>query len=314
MRYFETIDRRIDIGVVEHHEGRIAAELEAEPLHADGGLLVENLADGGRAGEADEAHRRMLAQHLADRRRVAGDDVEYALGDAGLLGEHGQRQRRQRRLVGGLQHHGAAGRQRRRDFSRDHRVREIPRRDRTADADRLLDREQARIRTLRRNGFAIDAAGFLGEELDIGGADVDLAQCLGERLALLGGEDQRKVLAIGDDQLEPFAQNVGALLGGVLGPGGKGPLGGFDRLGRIVRTKLRNLRKLDAGGGIVDGKDRRADPGAVDVAGLLQQRRVLQPVAQGGGGVLGACGGSRGHGVTPRSAIGSARNIGTDGA
>ncbi|CUU14094.1 hypothetical protein CDS [Bradyrhizobium sp.] len=28
----------------------------------------------------------------------------------------------------------------------------------------------------------------------------------------------------------------------------------------------------------------------------------------------GACGGSRGHGIVPRGAIGSAPNIGTDGA
>src|SRR5206468_2096254 len=117
-----------------------------------------------------------------------------------------ERQRRQRRFVGGLEHHGAAGRKRRRDFSRDHRVREIPRRDRTADADRLLDRKQPRIGPLGRDGLAIDAAGFFGKELDIG---------------------------------------------------------------------------------------------AVNVAGLLEERGVLQPVAQGGGGLLSACGGSRGHGVTP---------------
>ena len=61
------VDRGVDIGVVEHHERRVAAELEPELLHADGGLLIEDLADLGRAGEADEAHRGMLAQHLADR-------------------------------------------------------------------------------------------------------------------------------------------------------------------------------------------------------------------------------------------------------
>ena len=106
----------------------------------------------------------------------------------------------------------------------------IPRRDRAADADRLLDREQPRIRPLGRNGFAIDAAGFLGEELDIGAADIDFAERLRQRLALLGGQDQREILAVGDDQVEPFAQDVGALLGGELGPGRKRALGGFDRL------------------------------------------------------------------------------------
>jgi len=98
---------------------------------------------------------------------------------------------------------------------------------RAANADRLLDREQPRVRPLRRNGLAIDAAGFFSEELDIGAADIDLAQRLRQRLALLRGEDQRKVFAIGVNQLEPFAQNIGALLGRELGPGRKCTLGGF---------------------------------------------------------------------------------------
>ena len=223
-------DRGIDIGIVEHHERRVAAELEPELLHPDRGLLVEDLADFGRAGEADEAHRGMLAQHLADRRRIAGEDVEHALGHAGLLGQRHQRQRGERRLVGGLQHHGAAGGQRRRHLAGDHRAGKIPRRDRAADADRLADRQQPRIRPLRRNGFAIDAARLLGEELDIGAADIDFAERFRQRLALFRGEDQRQVFAVGDDQVEPFAQDVGALLGGELGPGRKRALGGFHRL------------------------------------------------------------------------------------
>ena len=107
-------DRGIDIGVVEHHERRVAAELEPELLHADRGLLIEDLADLGRSGEADEAHGGMFAQHLADRRRIAGEDVEHALGHAGLFGQRHQRQRGERRFIGGLEHHGAAGGQRRR--------------------------------------------------------------------------------------------------------------------------------------------------------------------------------------------------------
>ena len=67
-RDHRAFDRGIDIGVVEHHERRVAAELQPQLLHAGRGLLHKDLADLGRAGEADEAHRRMFAQHLADRR------------------------------------------------------------------------------------------------------------------------------------------------------------------------------------------------------------------------------------------------------
>jgi ParB family chromosome partitioning protein len=192
----------------------------------------------------------------------------------------------------------------------DHRVREIPRRDRAADADRLLDRKQPRIRALGRNRLAIDATGLFGEKLDIGAADVDFAERFRERLALLGGEDQREVLAIGDDQVEPFAQDIGALLGGELGPGGKGTLGGFDRLRRFRRAHHRDLRKLDAIDRIGDGPRRRADPRAVDVAMLAQQRRVFQ-AERGACGLRSASGGGRGHGVAPKVVVAVERNIGS---
>src|SRR5206468_1971546 len=67
------IDRGIEMSIVEHDEWRVAAEFEAELLDADGRLLEQDLADLGRAGEADEAYGGMLAQHLADRRRIAGE-------------------------------------------------------------------------------------------------------------------------------------------------------------------------------------------------------------------------------------------------
>src|ERR1700712_2812040 len=51
---------------------------------------------------------------------------------------------------------------------------------------------QTPIGALGRNGFAIDPARFLGKELDIGAADVDFAERFGQRLALLGGQDQRE--------------------------------------------------------------------------------------------------------------------------
>jgi hypothetical protein len=201
-----------------------------------------------------------------------------------LFGERDQRQRGQRRFIGGLEHDGAARGERRRDFSGDHRARKIPRRDRAADADRLLDREQPRIGPLRRNGFAIDAAGFLGEELDIGAADIDFAERFSERLALLRRQDQREVLAVGDDQVEPLAQNVGTLFRRELGPGREGAFGGLDRLRRFRGAERRHLGQFHAIDRIGDGTRRRADPGAVDVAAVAQQRGIFQAVVQRGGG------------------------------
>ena len=72
------------------------------------------------------------------------------------------------------------------------------------------------------------------------------AERLRQRLALLRGQDQREVFAVGDNQVEPFAQDVGALLGGELGPGRKRPLGGFHGLRGFRRAHLRHLRQFDA--------------------------------------------------------------------
>ena len=66
-------------------------------------------------------------------------------GNAGALGQLGERQRRERRLRGGLEHDGAAGRERRPDLARDHRERKVPRRDAGDDADRLLDDDDALV-------------------------------------------------------------------------------------------------------------------------------------------------------------------------
>jgi hypothetical protein len=79
-------------------------------------------------------------------RGAAGDDVEHAARQAGALREFGQRQRGERRLLGRLHDHRAAGGQRRRDLARDHRRREVPRRDGGADADRLLERRRCACR------------------------------------------------------------------------------------------------------------------------------------------------------------------------
>jgi ParB family chromosome partitioning protein len=272
---------------------------------------TENIRpDFGRAGEADEAHGGMLAQHLADGRRIAGEDIEHALRHAGLFGERDQRQRGQRRFIGGLEHHRAAGGERRRDLSGDHRAREIPRRDRAADTDRLLDRQQPRIRPLGRDGFAIDAAGFFREKFDIGAADIDLAERFRQRLALLRRQDQREVFAVGDDHVEPFAEDVGALLGGEFCPGRERALGGLYGLRRFRGAELRHFRQFDAIDRIGDGIGWRADPGAIDIATVPQQRGVLQAVVQGGLGGLCASGDGRVHGVTPREFLEVPRSIG----
>ena len=190
------LDRGVDIGVVEDDERRVAAELEPDLLHRSRRLAHEELADLGRAGEAEKRTACMLAHRLADRRRVSGHEVEHAGGHAGAQRELAERERGQRRLGRGLGDHRAADRERRRDLAGDHGGGKVPRRDRRHDADRLPDHDDARIGAEGRIDLAVDALGLLGEEFDEAGGVVDLAPRLGQRLALLAGHDEGDVVAI----------------------------------------------------------------------------------------------------------------------
>ncbi len=261
------IDRGVEIGVVEHDEGRVAAQFERDFFHRAGALPHQELADLGRAGEGQLAHDGIRGEFAADRGSSAGDDVEHAAGQARALGERGDGERRERRLLGRLDDDGAAGGQRRRDLARDHRDREIPRRDRGADANRLLQREQALVAPGARDRVAIDALGLLGEPFDERRAIGDLALGLGQRLALFAHHDRREIVGVGQDRVEPGAQDRAALLAGLGAPGGQGRARRRDGAPGLGRAEIGHGRDRVAIRRVVHGEALAAiggDPGAGD--------------------------------------------------
>ena len=132
------------------------------------------------------------------------------------------------------------------------------------------------------NGFAIDALGFLGEEFDEGGAIGDFAARFGQGLALLGGHDLGQVFLVLHHQVEPFAQDGGAFLGGLLGPVLLGAFGGLDGLRVSAAPSFGTVpMTLSLTGLVTSMVLDAAHPFAVDVAFVLEQRLVLQYVAQG---------------------------------
>ena len=79
--------RLVEVGVVEHDERRLAAELEQHRLQVARGDLGDDPADPRRAGEVDAPHRRIGDQRLDDLRRVGGrvaDDVDDAVAEIGV--------------------------------------------------------------------------------------------------------------------------------------------------------------------------------------------------------------------------------------
>ena len=176
LRDHRALDRGIEIGVVEDDERRVAAELEADLLHRRGRLAHQQLADLGRAGEGRRsaprdgrsAPRRSRCALPVTTLRTPGGMPARSASTASASAVSGV-------SLAGLHHHRAAGGERRADLARDHRGREIPRRDRRDDADRLADDDDAGVGAVARDGLAVDALRLLGVELDERGGVVDLA-------------------------------------------------------------------------------------------------------------------------------------------
>jgi hypothetical protein len=99
-----------------------------------------------------------------------------------------------------------------RDLARDHRVREVPRRDRRAHAHRLLHHHDAAVGPEGRDHVAVDALGFLGEPLDVGRADPisPFASASGLPCSLVRMSARSSRLR--EHQVEPLAQDGRALL------------------------------------------------------------------------------------------------------
>ena len=126
---------RLEVGVVEHDVGRLAAELEEQALHGRAALLEDALAGDGGAGERDEVDERADRQLLTDEVVGRRDHVEHAGGDVGLLGDEATEVGRVPRRVGrGLQDHRVAGGERLADLLDRHLEREVPRHDAADDA------------------------------------------------------------------------------------------------------------------------------------------------------------------------------------
>src|SRR5690606_15740064 len=102
----------LDIGIVEHDQRVLAAELDAALLEQAAGLGRNLRADRARAREAHAAHERIRDQLVADFHDVvarARDDVAHAFRGPGLLdGLGGPQAPRGGRLLGPLAPHGGS--------------------------------------------------------------------------------------------------------------------------------------------------------------------------------------------------------------
>ena len=73
---------------------------------------------------------------------------------------------------------------------------------------------------MARNGVAVDAFTLFGEPLYKGGGIANLAFGFRQRFALFERHQLGQIVLVRHHQIEPAAQNVGALFGGERAPGG----------------------------------------------------------------------------------------------
>ena len=118
--------RRVEVGVLEHDERRLPAELERHRGQVRGGVAVDGVRGGGRAGERDPIDVLVSGERRARAGARAVDDVEDAGREAGLIGEIAEHRARERRPLGGLQHDGVAGGERRPDAPGREHERRVP--------------------------------------------------------------------------------------------------------------------------------------------------------------------------------------------
>ena len=272
-------DRRVEIGILEDDERRVAAEFHRNLLDRGGTLGHQHLADFGGPGESDFLHRRIAGEFATDGAGRAGHDVHHARGYPRLPGQFGQRQGRVGRHAGRLDHDGATGGQGRSGLAGDHGVGEVPWRDRGDHAHRLLNHHDAAISVRTRDGVAVDPLGFLGKPFDEGCAVGNLAARFGKRFALLQGHDPGQVFLVVEDQFVPAAQDARTLLGAAAPPGREGRGGGGDGATRFSGAHLRHGAELVAVGRVAD-RQRRAvvgvRPGAGYVGLLAEELGVVE--------------------------------------
>ena len=239
-------DGGVDIGVVKHDEGRLAAQFQRQRLAAAGGFFADQAADIGRTGKGDLVHIR-VGHDGRSRGAVAGDHVQHAGGQAGLRGQFGEQQGRQWREFGRFQYHGIAERQRRGDFPRQHQQREVPRHDLADHADRHLVGEFAFLQ-LRPAGMVIEVARHQRH--------VDIAR-FADRLAVVERFDHGEQAGVALHHARQGVQVAGARMAADGEPVFLGGARGGNCCVNVSLRALRDARQRLAGGRFI-GVEQRA--------------------------------------------------------
>ena len=201
-------------------------------------VAVDRARDLGRAGEDDAGDVGMGDQRRADA-AVAGDEMQRARRDAGLVQQGDGLGRDQRRLLGGLGDDAVAGHQRRGDLAQENRQRKVPGRDRDEDAAAaqasvLLSPVGPGIATLAAEQLSA-LRGVVAAEI---GGFAHLGERVVERLAALALQQRDEVRAAALEQIGGLLQRRRARCRRRPAPGREARACRGDRRACVLRRRV----------------------------------------------------------------------------
>ena len=206
-----------------------------------------------RPGEGEALHHGVAGERRPDHGARAGDEVEHPGGQSGLHEALDQPERRERRGGCGLEDHGVAVDERRRDLPGGDGDGEVPRCDGGDHAERLAAAEEHGVRRVGRQDVPAHPPALTAEVAEDVARAEHLAGRLGERLALLARERARDLVQALGEQFGRLEEDGAARRRRRGRPGRERLGGGGDRMSRVR-------------GGRADGNTARTSSGS---AGLL---------------------------------------------
>ena len=225
----------------------------------------------------------MHGQRLTDRVAEAGQHVEHAVGDAGLLGQTGDAQGGEGGFLGGFEDHRVAGGERRPQLPAGHHQREVPRHDGGDHPERFAG-HQRQGGLLDRGDLIVNLVDGFGVPGDaVGGGGGVIAHGVADGLAHVQGLQQRQLHLVEPHQFGEALQDLLALLGRQTAPafvvkGGAGSLHCQFGIGGVAGG--------DPGQQLAVGRVDAVEGGAVDGVPVAAVDEGLRGQGQVGGLVL----------------------------
>ena len=193
-------DGQVEIGVVHDDFGVLAAAFQRHPFARASAFGGDVLAGFGRAGDRDQADFGITAHRFADRRAAALHQVDDAAGHSGVSKGADELGAAHGRVGGRLEDNGVAADQGVERFPGGNGHGKVPRRDQSADADRLADGEAELVGQFRRGRVAVEASAFAGGQFGHVDGLLHVAAAFGDGLAGLACDPLADGLfALGED-------------------------------------------------------------------------------------------------------------------